>query len=56
MSLGHSPNVEPYKPDMKKADSDITAAEKEEARRRIEGSLAADRKGVRNPLGIAGAQ
>jgi phosphatidylserine decarboxylase len=49
MSLGHSPHVEPHKPDMKKADSEITEKEKEEARRRIEGSLAAEREGVKNP-------
>lgn len=38
MSIGHSPEAEPYKPDMKKAESDITAHDKEEARRRIEGA------------------
>ena len=38
MSIGHSPGVEPYQPDMKKADNDITAEDKEEARRRIEGA------------------
>lgn len=42
MSLGHSPGVEPHKPDMKKAESEVTAQEKEEARRRIEGANAPD--------------
>lgn len=42
MSLGHSPNVESYRPDMKKAESEITSQEKEEARRRIEGANAPD--------------
>lgn len=38
MSIGHSPNQEPHAPDMPKANP--TAAEKQEARRRIEGSIA----------------
>ncbi|KAH0836106.1 Phosphatidylserine decarboxylase proenzyme 3 [Fonsecaea pedrosoi] len=42
MSIGHSPNVEPYKPDMKKDESSITNEERQEARRRIEGSIAPD--------------
>jgi phosphatidylserine decarboxylase len=41
MSIGHSPDVEPHRPDMKKAESEVTAQEKEEARRRIEGAGAA---------------
>jgi hypothetical protein len=41
MSIGHSPGVEPHKPDMKKADSEVTAQDKEEARRKIEGAGAA---------------
>ena len=40
MSIGHSPDVEPHKPDMKKDESDITMEDKREAKRRIEGSLA----------------
>jgi hypothetical protein len=40
MSIGHSPNVEPYKPDMKKDEANITMEDRQEARRRIEGSLA----------------
>lgn len=38
MSIGHSPSHEAYAPDMPKANP--TAAEKQEARRRIEGSVA----------------
>ena len=41
MSIGHSPGVESHMADMKKAEGDVTAAEKEEARRRIEGAGAA---------------
>ncbi|KIW72518.1 phosphatidylserine decarboxylase [Phialophora macrospora] len=40
MSIGRSPNVEPYKPDMKKDEANITMEDRQEARRRIEGSLA----------------
>jgi len=40
MSIGHSPHVESYKPDMKKDESNITAEDREDAKRRIEGSLA----------------
>ncbi|KIX07573.1 phosphatidylserine decarboxylase [Rhinocladiella mackenziei CBS 650.93] len=42
MSIGHSPNVEPHKPDMKKDESSITVEERQEARRRIEGSITPD--------------
>lgn len=38
MSIGHSPNQGPYTPDMKKENP--TQAEKQDAKRRIEGSLA----------------
>ena len=38
MSIGHSPQQEQYKPDMPKANP--TAAEKQDAKRRIEGSMA----------------
>ncbi|EXJ96044.1 phosphatidylserine decarboxylase [Capronia coronata CBS 617.96] len=43
MSVGHSPHVEAHKPDMKKHDSDITHADRQEARRRIEGSIAPEK-------------
>ncbi|KIV94639.1 phosphatidylserine decarboxylase [Exophiala mesophila] len=42
MSIGHSPNVEPHRPDMKKDEANITNEERQEAKRRIEGSLASD--------------
>lgn len=42
MSIGHRPETEPYRPDMKKDASQVTNAERQEAKRRIEGSLAAD--------------
>lgn len=43
MSIGHSPHQEPHRPDMQK--DNPTAEEKQEAKRRIEGSLAPS-KGV----------
>jgi phosphatidylserine decarboxylase len=48
MSIGHTPDTEPHKPDMKKDEASITMAERQEARRRIEGSLAPDM----DPMGI----
>ena len=42
MSIGHSPDHAPHTPDMRKDDADVTQAEREEAQRRIEGSLAPD--------------
>lgn len=42
MSIGHSPNVGPHKPDMKKDEANITMEDRQEARRRIEGSIAPD--------------
>lgn len=42
MSLGHRPDAEPHTPDMKKAESEVTNQERQEAKRRIEGSLAPD--------------
>ncbi|KAJ9602390.1 phosphatidylserine decarboxylase [Cladophialophora chaetospira] len=44
MSIGHSPNTEPHKPDMQKDAANITDKERQEARRRIEGSLAPERE------------
>ncbi|KAJ5111549.1 hypothetical protein N7532_002084 [Penicillium argentinense] len=40
MSVGHSPDVPQFEPDMPKRAENITAEEMQEARRRIEGSLA----------------
>jgi phosphatidylserine decarboxylase len=42
MSVGHHPSVGSYKPDMKKDEADITVEDRQEAKRRIEGSLAND--------------
>lgn len=44
MSIGHRPDVEPYRPDMKKDASEVTQEDRQEAKRRIEGSLAPDRE------------
>jgi hypothetical protein len=45
MSIGHHPSVGSYKPDMKKDEADITVEDRQEAKRRIEGSLAPDGEG-----------
>jgi len=39
MSVGHHPQHEQHTPDMRKNDKDITEKEKQEAKRRIEGSI-----------------
>ena len=39
MSMGHAPSEPQYKPDMRKEASEVTEAEKREARRRIQGNL-----------------
>jgi phosphatidylserine decarboxylase len=50
MSIGHSPNRASHTPDMRKENP--TMAEKQEAKRRIEGSLAPE--GVTGPMHGAG--
>lgn len=40
MSVGHSPDVPQFEPDMPKDAENITAEDMEEAKRRIEGSQA----------------
>ncbi|KAF9251782.1 hypothetical protein LCP9604111_1778 [Penicillium roqueforti] len=40
MSVGHSPDIPQYEPDMPKQSENVTAEEMQEAKRRIEGSLA----------------
>jgi phosphatidylserine decarboxylase len=40
MSVGHSPDIPQHEPDMPKKAENITAEEMQEAKRRIEGSLA----------------
>lgn len=53
MSIGHSPDVEPHRPDMKKDEANITNEERQEAKRRIEGSLASDPDGKDSPPSAA---
>lgn len=43
MSIGHHPTSGAYTPDMKKDEENITQEDRQEAKRRIEGSLAAER-------------
>lgn len=40
MSVGHSPDIPQHEPDMPKKAENVTAEEMQEAKRRIEGSLA----------------
>lgn len=42
MSVGHPPNEAPHAPDMKKDEANVTMEDRQEAKRRIEGSLAPD--------------
>lgn len=44
MSIGHRPEVEPHRPDLQKDASEVTQEDRQEAKRRIEGSLAPDRE------------
>jgi phosphatidylserine decarboxylase len=46
MSIGHSPHVEGHKPDMRKDEANITETERQDARRRIEGSMAPEMDGM----------
>lgn len=39
MSIGHHPDEPEYTPDMRKSEENITEKDREEAMRRIEGSL-----------------
>lgn len=41
-SIGHTPEAQPHTPDRRKDDEDVTQAEREDAHRRIAGSLAPD--------------
>ena len=45
MSVGHDPKSDPYRPDMRKDEKNITMEDRQEAMRRIEGSLAPDPHG-----------
>ena len=42
MSIGHHPDIPQYAPDMRKKSENVTLEERQEAKRRIEGSLAPD--------------
>lgn len=39
MSIGHHPEQPQYKPDMRKNEENVTNEERQEAQRRIQGSL-----------------
>jgi phosphatidylserine decarboxylase len=39
MSVGHSPSEPQWAPDMRKNEKDVTQADKEQAKRRIQGSV-----------------
>jgi phosphatidylserine decarboxylase len=51
MSIGHSPHVEGHKPDMRKDEAHITEIERQDARRRIAGSMAPEM----DNMGLPGA-
>lgn len=51
MSIGHSEGHKPHKPDMPKDEQDVTSEEKQEARRKIEGSTGEAADGRKVPLG-----
>jgi phosphatidylserine decarboxylase len=42
MSIGHHPSAGAFTPDMKKDEKNITMEDRQEAKRRIEGSLATE--------------
>lgn len=50
MSVGHHPNQSPYTPDMRKDEENVTLEERQEAKRRIEGSLAPDVSDLVSPM------
>lgn len=45
MSIGHHPDQAQYAPDMRKSSEYVTLEERQEAKRRIEGSLAPETHG-----------
>ena len=49
MSVGHSPEQRQHLPDMRKKEENITNEDRQEAKRRIEGSLAPDAGGSSAP-------
>ncbi|MCJ1311793.1 phosphatidylserine decarboxylase [Agyrium rufum] len=50
MSIGHHPDQPQHTPDMRKAEENVTNEERQEAKRRIEGSLAPEREGMEEPV------
>lgn len=49
MSIGHAPSEPQYKPDMRKAASEVTEQEKRDAKRRIQGNLSGPESGEDDP-------
>ena len=49
MSIGHHPDQSQYIPDMPKYKENVTAEDRQEAKRRIEGSLAPNRSDIGSP-------
>lgn len=45
MSIGHAPSEPQYKPDMRKAASEVTEKQKRDARLRIQGNLSGPESG-----------
>ncbi|KAL8872777.1 MAG: hypothetical protein Q9174_001653 [Haloplaca sp. 1 TL-2023] len=52
MSIGHHPSQSQYVPDMQKNEENITMKDRQEAKRRIEGSLAPDVSEMTSPAAI----
>ena len=52
MSIGHHPSQSQYVPDMQKNEENITMKDRQEAKRRIEGSLAPDASDMTSPAAI----
>ncbi|KAI4201670.1 MAG: hypothetical protein LQ346_002121 [Caloplaca aetnensis] len=50
MSIGHHPDQSSYTPDMRKDEENITLEERQEAKRRIEGSLAPNVSDLESPM------
>lgn len=54
MSIGHHPQQAQYAPDMRKKDGDVSEADRAEAKRRIEGSMAPKATNVPSAASMAG--
>lgn len=53
MSIGHHPNQSQYTPDMPKYEENVTAEDRQEAKRRIEGSLAPNVSDIASPATLS---